>query len=105
MALHTLGDPYQSDSSFTPDDNDLSNDDPTPSLRLDPIASHDASDDSEADVDSEDIQLFSGNLHPPEYYRHALMEFNEEAYSGQNYSAGTTVLLDAMEEQWSRYSL
>ena len=60
--------------------------------------------DVDADIDVEDqVQLFGGNVHPPEYYRRAVEEFNESAFDCEDYSSGTTLLLDAVEEQWHSY--
>lgn len=60
--------------------------------------------DPDADVDIDDqVQLFSGNVHPPQYYRRAVEEFNESAYDSQHYSPGSTLLLDATEERWHEY--
>lgn len=57
------------------------------------------------DVDVEDqIQLFSGNVHPPEYYRQAVEEFLDSAYETQDYNTGSLLLLDACEEQWHQYA-
>jgi hypothetical protein len=101
--------PDDSDVSFVPQsDDDLSDaDDVEPSdyetdpTDLDDLSVHDPED---PDIDLEDQgQLFGGNLHPPEYYRHGLEDFNEEAYDSQDYSPGTTLLLDAIENQWHEY--
>lgn len=62
----------------------------------------DAEVDDEADVEDQ-IALFSGNVHPPEYYRQAVEEFNESTFDCEDYSPGTTSLLDAVEEQWCLY--
>jgi hypothetical protein len=42
-------------------------------------------------------QLFSGNIHPPEYYRRFLEGVNETEFKSQDYSKGITILLDALE--------
>ncbi|MEI9913833.1 MAG: hypothetical protein WDN66_02400 [Candidatus Saccharibacteria bacterium] len=56
------------------------------------------------DINIEDAaQLFEGNLHPPEYYRRAIKEFNEAAFDNEDYSPGSTVLLDGIEELWNQY--
>ncbi|RFU32107.1 hypothetical protein B7463_g4224, partial [Scytalidium lignicola] len=61
----------------------------------------DIDDDHDLEIDLEDqIQLFGGNIHPPEYYRQALTEFNESAFDSEDYCPGTNLLLDAVEEQW-----
>jgi hypothetical protein len=62
----------------------------------------DADVDDEADVEDQ-IALFGGNVYPPEYYRQAVGEFNESAFDCEDYSPGTTSLLDAVEEQWCQY--
>ena len=54
-------------------------------------------------LDVEDqIQLFGGNIHPPEYYRLGIEQFNESSFGGEDYSPGSTVLLDAIEVHWQR---
>ena len=60
--------------------------------------------DQEADVEDQ-LSLFDGNAHPPEYYRRAIEEFNESDFEGEDYSPGTTMLIDAIEEQWARFVL
>ncbi|KAK2762536.1 C2H2 finger domain-containing protein [Colletotrichum kahawae] len=51
------------------------------------------------DVDVEDqIRLFDGNLQSSEYWRHKVEAFTEDPFACQDYSPGTTVLLDAVEE-------
>lgn len=40
------------------------------------------------------------NEHPPEYYLQQLEEFDESEYAREDYSPGSTVLLDGIEEQW-----
>ncbi|XP_044715124.1 uncharacterized protein HRG_11392 [Hirsutella rhossiliensis] len=56
------------------------------------------------DADVEDqVQLFGGNVHPPEYYREAVEKFNETAYEAQDYSDGSLLLLDACDAQWRQY--
>ena len=57
--------------------------------------------DQEADVEDQ-LPLFGGNAHSPEYYRRAIEEFNESDFEGEDYSPGTTMLIDAIEEQWAR---
>jgi hypothetical protein len=62
-------------------------------------------DDGVDDVDVDDqICLFDRNVHPPEYYRNGAVTFNETAeVEGGDYSAGTEMLLDAVQEHWERY--
>ncbi|KAK3318207.1 C2H2 finger domain protein [Apodospora peruviana] len=56
------------------------------------------------DFDIEDqVQLFDGNLHPREYYLKQLKEFNEAAFDDEDYSKGSTILLDGIEELWNKY--
>lgn len=62
----------------------------------------DADVDDEADVEDQ-IALFGGNIHLPEHYRQAVEDFNESAFDCEDYSPGTTSLLDAVEEQWCLY--
>ncbi|KAH8748979.1 hypothetical protein F5883DRAFT_581973 [Diaporthe sp. PMI_573] len=57
------------------------------------------------DIDVEDAaQLVEGNLHPREYYIQGMQEFNEAAFDDEDYSEGSTRLLDAIEEQWNQYT-
>jgi hypothetical protein len=56
------------------------------------------------DFDVEDqVQLFDGNLYPREHYLRQLKEFNEAAFDDEDYSEGTTILLDGIEELWNQY--
>lgn len=56
--------------------------------------------DLDQDVDVEDqLQLFGGNAHPPEYYRRAIEEFNESDFEGEDYSPRITILINAIKEQ------
>ncbi|CAJ2508763.1 Uu.00g137890.m01.CDS01 [Anthostomella pinea] len=52
---------------------------------------------------ADQVHLFAGNVHPPEYYQRALREFNKSAFDSGNYSPGSTVLLDAIEKQWRTF--
>jgi len=64
----------------------------------------DVDDDLDAEIDFEDqIQLFSGNVHPPKYYQQAVEEFNKSAFDSKDYSSGSNLLLDAVEEQRRLY--
>ncbi|KAI9148655.1 C2H2 finger domain-containing protein [Paramyrothecium foliicola] len=54
------------------------------------------------DIDDQ-LGLFDGNLHPPEYYRQGIKEFNESALDEEDYSPGSQVLLDDIENQWRCY--
>ncbi|KAK0726751.1 hypothetical protein B0T26DRAFT_747161 [Lasiosphaeria miniovina] len=61
-------------------------------------------DDDYDDFDIEDqVQLFDGNLYPREYYLKQLKEFNEAAFDDEDYSEGSTILLDGIEELWNKY--
>ncbi|KAK7229589.1 hypothetical protein V2G26_001759 [Clonostachys chloroleuca] len=58
----------------------------------------------EDEVDFKDaINLFGGNMHPPEYYQNAVKDFDESHYDGQDYSPGSDVLLDAIEDTWKEF--
>lgn len=64
----------------------------------------DVNDDLDAEIDFEDqIQLFSGNVHPPKYYQQAVEEFNKSAFNFKDYSSGLNLLLNAVEEQRHLY--
>ncbi|KAJ5185553.1 hypothetical protein N7491_006579 [Penicillium cf. griseofulvum] len=50
--------------------------------------------------DTSDIaQLFTDNKNPPEYYLQQLAEFNESVYTKEDYSKGTTILLNQVESR------
>ncbi|KAK1722209.1 hypothetical protein BDP67DRAFT_499741 [Colletotrichum lupini] len=51
------------------------------------------------------MKLFDGNVHPSEYWLRELESFNEDSFACQDYSLGTTVLLDAVEGQWHQCAL
>jgi len=44
--------------------------------------------------------LLADEVHPPEYYLKQMEEFNESEFTTEDYSDGTTLLLDRIEEQW-----
>ena len=104
---------YDSDASYSPDDDDASSDlfdhdeadksDPeTAATDVDELRSR--SEDCNSDVDTEDqAQLFEGNAYPPEYYRQAVEHFNVSAYETQDYSDGSKLLQDACKENWNQY--
>ncbi|KAH0593457.1 hypothetical protein MHUMG1_08915 [Metarhizium humberi] len=104
MARHRRSpDADDSESSFSPeiescfdvDEVDLSGDE-TDGTDLD------VQDNDNLDVEDQ-IQLFGGNIHPPEYYRLGIEQFNESSFGGEDYSHGSTVLLDAIEVQWQQF--
>jgi hypothetical protein len=49
------------------------------------------------------ITVFSGSVHPSEYYQQAVEEFIESAFDCEEYSPRATTLLSAVEEQWCLY--
>ncbi|CAJ2510193.1 Uu.00g060930.m01.CDS01 [Anthostomella pinea] len=94
---------YDTDSSFSAvrdaDANDfLDVDEDVSSQESDMTDIEDFSDNNFNVADQ--VHLFAGNVHPPEYYQKALQEFNKSAFDGGNYSPGSTVLLDVIEKQW-----
>jgi len=44
--------------------------------------------------------LLADNDHPPEYYLQLAEDFDETEDAREDYSPGTTILLDRIEEQW-----
>ncbi|KAH9903876.1 C2H2 finger domain protein [Xylariomycetidae sp. FL2044] len=99
-------DPYHSDASCPPngdaDADDLFDIDKDVSgLESDATDVEDFNDEG-FDVEDQ-VHLFAGNVHPPEYYQKALLEFNESAFDGGDYSPGSTVLLDAIDKQWRTF--
>jgi hypothetical protein len=56
------------------------------------------------DVDVDDqLLLFDGNAHPPEYYRNGIENFNEVDIENGDYAPGTEKLLDAIQGAWERF--
>ncbi|KAK2051368.1 C2H2 finger domain-containing protein [Colletotrichum caudatum] len=105
---------YDSDDSFSPSDDGTDEDTfDTNEDVFDVDADGDGSDteatdaedlEEDAILDVEDqVKLFGGNLHPPEYWRKAVEEMNENEWEYQDYSPLTTALLDNVEEQYFRY--
>ncbi|KAK3290594.1 C2H2 finger domain protein [Chaetomium fimeti] len=71
---------------------------------LSDIDSFDPDDIGLDDIDPEDAaKLFEGNLYSPEYYVRCIYEFKESAFDGEDYSAGSKVLLDGIEDLWNQY--
>ena len=94
---------YNLDASFMPDEEDNNlfdvSEDEGSSSDTDATDIEDPGFDVDADDDLEDqIQLFGRNVHSPEYYRQAVQELNESAFDKQDYSLGSTALLDTVEE-------
>jgi hypothetical protein len=65
--------------------------------------------DNDVDEVVEDVQYLEGlidcadltdEVHPPEYYLKQMEEFDESEFTTEDYSNGTTHLLDQIEEQW-----
>jgi len=108
---HNWHDADDSDASFSPEQDDEGDElfdadepegDPDPDATS--IDDFDIELVDDADVDFEDqLQLFGGNIHPPEYYQRALEEFNEGDFETEDYKRGTAILLDTVEEQWRLY--
>jgi hypothetical protein len=44
--------------------------------------------------------LLKANDHPPEYYLRQLADFDESEFTKQDYSDGSTLLLDRIEDLW-----
>ncbi len=44
--------------------------------------------------------LLADEVCPPEYYLKQIEEFDESEFTTEDYSKGTTHLLDRIEEQW-----
>ncbi|KAK2761421.1 hypothetical protein CKAH01_16347 [Colletotrichum kahawae] len=117
-------DAYDSDTSFSPDDdcdvsdreNGLDNvlSDVEAFCEVDDAKTLCGEDDADADVNDADgtlhedddfdagdqVMLFDGNVHLPEYWLRELENFNEDAFACQYYSPGMMLLLDAVEDQW-----
>ncbi|KAH8807062.1 C2H2 finger domain protein [Xylogone sp. PMI_703] len=102
-----LTNPDESDTSPSDEDdlifdiNELESDPESEATSVEDLG-NDGNHDPEIDLEDQ-IQLFGGNIHPPEYYRQAVKEFNESAFDSEDYCTGTNLLLDAVEEQWCLY--
>ena len=74
-------------------------------IEADPECETDLTSDGEdQQQDCSDLaELFADNEHPPEYYIQQLDNFDEMIYSQEDYSQGTTRLLDRVERQWHQY--
>lgn len=99
-------DAYDSDASFSPEDDgnlfdihEDQDDAETDATDLGDLTDMDP-DDEDVDVDDQ-IQLFGGNVHPPEHYRKAVEIFDKSAFDGEDYSPGSILLLDAVENNRS----
>ncbi|KAF5493187.1 hypothetical protein CGCF413_v010392 [Colletotrichum fructicola] len=99
---------YDSDASFSADDEYDDYDDVFDAKEQQGGSDTDTTDvedlyeDDDFDVEDQ-VRLFDGNVHPPEYWRRNVEGFNEDPYACQDYSPGTTVLLDAVEQQWRQF--
>jgi hypothetical protein len=62
----------------------------------------DLTDESDIEESDKSTSLLRDNEHPPEYYLRQLDEFDEEEYAKQDYSSGSTYLLNLVEEQWEQ---
>ncbi|KAK2035837.1 C2H2 finger domain-containing protein [Colletotrichum somersetense] len=95
------------DDSFSPSDEDISEgtfkaNEHVFDVNEDEDGSDTDATDDELDVEDQ-IKLFGGNLHPPEYWRKAVEDMNDDEFECQDYSPSTTALLDNVEEQWLSY--
>ncbi|OAQ58191.1 C2H2 finger domain-containing protein [Pochonia chlamydosporia 170] len=104
MARHRRSlDAGESDSDFSPEIESCFNEEEV-DLSGEETETTDVDLQDNDDLDIEDqIQLFGGNIHPPEYYRRGIEEFNESSFVGEDYSPGSTILLDAIELQWQQF--
>ncbi|KAF5520978.1 hypothetical protein CGCA056_v007802 [Colletotrichum aenigma] len=102
----TNADIHDSDASFSSDDVCYDSDDTFDAKEHDGGSDTDATDVEDEDCDVEDqIQLFNEDTYSSEYWRRKVESFNEDVYACQDYSLGTTVLLDAVADQWRQFSL
>jgi hypothetical protein len=54
------------------------------------------------DDDDNPAWLLADNEHPPDYYIQGFEHFDETEYTQEDYSRGTTRLLDRSEQQWNQ---
>ena len=65
------------------------------------VSGDDSADYADRDVNDQAL-LLGGNKYPPEYYLKSLGQFDDSEFSSEDYSPGTTLLLDRIEEQWNQ---
>jgi hypothetical protein len=56
--------------------------------------------DAEGGIDC--AYLLADEVYPPEYYLKQMYDFDESEFTSEDYSDGTTHLLNQIEEQWYR---
>jgi hypothetical protein len=54
------------------------------------------------DINDDQLELYDGNVYPPEYYRQGIRDFNESVLDEEHYSPGSRVLLHDLENKWHR---
>ncbi|KAE9566472.1 hypothetical protein CGMCC3_g17382 [Colletotrichum fructicola] len=102
----TNADIHDSDASLSSDDGHYDGDDTFDAKEHDGDSDTDATDVEDEDCDVEDqIRLFEEDTHSSEYWRRKVEGFNEDVYACQDYSLGTTALLDAVADQWRQFCL
>ena len=89
---------YENDSQIGEDSSEDSNDEQYDTDPTEPDFDEDQLKDP-GDV----AQLFADNEHSPDYYLQQLAEFDESVYTQEDYSKGTTALLDQVEARWKQY--
>ncbi|CAG9951164.1 unnamed protein product [Clonostachys rosea f. rosea IK726] len=96
--------PPDFDSEYSDPDSEYSDESDIDRLRVwsDETISEESPDDDEVDF-KDAVNLFGGNTHPPEYYQNAVKDFDESHYDGQDYSPGSDILLDAIEDTWKEW--
>lgn len=89
---------YDDNSQIGEDSSDDSNDEQYDTDPTEPDFDEDQLKDA-VDV----AQLFADNEHSPDYYLQQIAEFDESVYTQEDYSKGTTALLDQVEARWKQY--
>lgn len=91
-----------SDTSYSPEDDDIFDRDED--INQDSDLETDITDPNDLGVNDVDVDdqllLFDGNAHPPQYYRNGIENFNEVDIENGDYVPGTEKLLDAIQEAW-----
>lgn len=103
---HSIDDTDDSDVSYSPEDNTVFDTDEevneVSGVEIDITDPKDLGDNLDNGVNNvnvdDQIYLFDGNVHPHEYYQNGVVTFNETKVEGGDYSAGTKILLDAVQE-------
>ena len=105
--------PDSDDDTYSSSDSTQNGSEDDIAYETDATVDSDIDSDIDSDVDDEEngygikakdcAWLLADNEHPPEYYIRQMKHLDESEYAKQDYSVGSTILLDGIEEQWNQY--